>query len=73
MAKKLYIVETQQVITQTWEYEFEVDDDDVELKTTSQIMEYIYDNGIEGHCTDDDEVIEENFMGHNVHPVEEKA
>jgi len=70
MAKKLYIVETQQVITQTWEYEFETDED---LKTTSQIMEYIYNNGIEGHCVDDDEVVEENFMGHNVHPVEEKA
>lgn len=72
MAKKLYIVETQQVITQTWEYEFEVDDD-VELKTPAQIMEYIDDKGIEGHCADDDEVIEHNFMGHNVHPVEEKA
>lgn len=25
MTKKLYIVETQQVVTQTWEYEFETD------------------------------------------------
>ena len=70
MAKKLYIVETRQFIAQTWEYEFETDED---LKTPAQIMEYIDDHRVEGHCADDDEVIEENFMGHNVHPVEEKA
>jgi len=71
MAKKLYIVETRQFIAQTWEYEFETDED---LKTPAQIMKYIGNKDIEGHCvSEDDEVIEENFICHNVHPVEEKA
>lgn len=70
MAKKLYIVETQQVITQTWEYEFETDED---LKTNQEILNFIYNNGIEGHCVNDDEVIEEDVLDFNDHPVEEKA
>ena len=71
MAKKLYIVETQRVITQTWKYEFETDKD---LKTSFQIMEYIDNKDIEGHCvSEDDELIEENFSCTFVHPVEEKA
>jgi len=70
MAKKLYIVETQQVLIQTWEYEFEVDDDDIELK---EVLEFIHNNGIEGHCVDDDEVIKEEVWDFKDHPVEEKA
>lgn len=70
MAKKLYIVETQQVITQTWEYEFETD---LDLKTNQEILDFIQDNGIEGHCLDDDEVIKEEVWDFKDHPVEEKA
>lgn len=70
MAKKLYIVETQQVITQTWEYEFETDQD---LKTNQEILDFIQENGIEGHCVDDDEVIQEEVWDFQDHPVEEKA
>lgn len=69
MAKKLYIVETQQVITQTWEYEFETDQD---LKTNQEILDFIHDNGIEGHCVDDDEVIKEEVWDFQDHPVEEE-
>jgi len=70
MPKKLYIVETQQVITQTWEYEFETD---LDLKTNQEILDFIQDNGIEGHCLDDDEVIKEEVWDFKDHPVEEKA
>jgi len=70
MAKKLYIVETQQVITQTWEYEFETDED---LKTNQEVLDFIHNNGIEGNCMDDDEVIKEEVWDFKDHPVEEKA
>jgi hypothetical protein len=69
MAKKLYIVETQQVITQTWEYEFETDED---LKTNQEILDFIHNNGIEGFWVDDAEVIKEEVWDFKDHPVEEK-
>ena len=77
MAKKLYVVETQQVIHQRWEYEFEAEED---LKTNQEIHNFIYENGIDGHCMDD-EVIQEEvwyFKATEIkesgdHPVEEKA
>jgi len=67
MAKKTYTVQTNQVITQTWEYEFETDQD---LKTDREILDFIYDNGIEGQRVKNfsDEVIQEEVWS-----VEEKA
>lgn len=65
MAKKTYTVQTNQVITQTWEYEFETDQD---FKTDREILNFIYNNGIDGHCMDDDEVIQEEIWS-----VEEKG
>jgi hypothetical protein len=53
--KYLYIVTTQQTINQTWEYEFESDEE----LTQEQAMDYIYHNGVDGHCMDDDKITDE--------------
>jgi hypothetical protein len=61
--KKIRVI-TCQIIHQEWEYEVEVEDN-FELKripTLDQsryLLDKIYNEGIEGHCLDNDEVVEE--------------
>lgn len=78
MAKKKYVLYTQQVITQTWEYEFEAEEIDLKGNTEKleigiEILNYVWDNGIEGHCLCDDEIQSEHMTDWSISPVEEKA
>jgi hypothetical protein len=61
MAKKKYVIETVQTITQTWEYEVETDLDLTSMRL-SEVMDLIVEDGIEGHCFDDDELITEEVI-----------
>jgi hypothetical protein len=61
MAKKKYIVETVQTITQTWEYEVETDLDLTSM-SFQDVMILIVEDGIEGHCLDNDKVISEEIV-----------
>jgi hypothetical protein len=61
MAKKKYVIETVQTITQTWEYEVETDLDLTSMRL-SEVMDLICEDGIEGHCFDDDELITEEVI-----------
>ena len=69
--KYLYIVTTQQTINQTWDYEFESDEE----MTQRQDMEYVLKNGIERECMDEDLVTDEVLWDFHKHEVkwEEKA
>lgn len=61
--KKIKVI-TCQVIHQEWEYEVEVEDN-FELKRipssdqSRYLLDKIYDEGIQGHCLDNDEVVDE--------------
>ncbi|MFN7663095.1 MAG: hypothetical protein ACK5PQ_05200 [Alphaproteobacteria bacterium] len=72
MAKKIYIVETQKVVSQTWKYRFETDKD---FKNSEQLLFWIHANGIEGHHVEDDDQVEEHvWCSQYAHiPIEEKA
>ena len=62
--KKIKVV-TVQRINQTWEYEVEVDDDFVinnqalTFQQKAMLLDKIYNDGIEGHCWDDDNIVSE--------------
>lgn len=77
MAKKKYVLYTKQVVVQTWKYEFEAEidlkDNTKKLEIGIEILNYIYDNGIEGHRLNDDNVQSELAGGWSISPVEEKA
>jgi len=78
MAKKKYVLYTKQVVVQTWKYEFEAEEIDLKDNTEKleigiEILNYIYDNGIEGHCLNDDNVQSEDMYDWSISPVEEKA
>lgn len=66
MAKKLYIVETQKVITQTWQYEFETDED---LKTNQAILDFIHKKGYCVGMVLKEEVIKEEVWDFRDHPI----
>jgi len=65
--KKL-IVTTRQKIFQTWEYEVEVPDDFVihnaalTFQQKGELMDKVWNEGIEGHCWNDDEVRDEEVV-----------
>ena len=64
--KKIKVL-TQQKVRQDWEYIVEVPDDFVlkMVPTASQsayIMDKIYNEGIEGHCKDNDNIISEDVI-----------
>lgn len=63
--KYLYIVTTKQTVEQTWEYEFESDEE----LTQRQAFDYIYKNNVEGHCMDDDKVTDESLWDFHKHEV----
>lgn len=57
---KKYRVITRQVIHQEWEYEVEVPDGFENNRNLSKLLgEKIHEDGIEGHCLDNDEVMDE--------------
>ena len=63
--KKVRVI-TCQVIHQEWEYEVEVPDDfENNLYPSKYIFNKIYENGIEGHCLDNDEVVDEMLVEWN--------
>lgn len=69
--KKIRVI-TCQVIHQEWEYEVEVDDnfklmeDIVPSEEQSRyLLDKIYDEGIEGHCLNNDEVRDEIVVEYN--------
>ena len=57
---KKYRVITRQVIHQEWEYEVEVPDDFGNNRNLSKLLgEKIHEDDLEGHCLDNDEVMDE--------------
>ena len=57
--KKLRVI-TCQVIHQEWEYEVEVPDDfENNLYPSKYLLSKLSNDNIEGHCLDNDEVVEE--------------
>ena len=70
--KKVRVI-TCQVIHQEWEYEVEVDDnfelmEDIAPGTANSryILNKIYNEGIEGHCLNNDEVRDEIVVEYNL-------
>ena len=65
--KKLKVI-TRQKIFQTWEYEVEVPDDFViqnqslTFQQKGELMDQVWNEGIEGHCWNDDEVRDEEVV-----------
>jgi len=65
--KKLKVI-TRQKIFQTWEYEVEVPDDFVihnaalTFQQKGELMDKVWNEGIEGHCWNDDEVRDEEVV-----------
>jgi len=65
--KKLKVI-TRQKVFQTWEYEVEVPDDFVihnaalTFEQKGELMDMICNEGIEGHCWNDDEVRDEEVV-----------
>jgi len=60
------IITTRQTILQDWEYEIEVGandgDEDFLLGRKAAILEKIYNDGIEGHCLDNDQIKDETVI-----------
>jgi hypothetical protein len=58
---------SKQLIYQTWEYEVEVEDDFKlefvpSVEQSRYLLDKIYNEGIEGHCLNDDEVRDEQIL-----------
>ena len=67
--KKIRVI-TCQVIHQEWEYEVEVEDNfDLTSSDSPTQCRYlsgkIFDEGIEGHCLDNDQIMEEIVVEYN--------
>lgn len=69
--KKIRVI-TCQVIHQEWEYEVEVDDNFKLMEEivpseeqSRYLLDKIYDEGIEGHCLNNDEVRDEIVVEYN--------
>ena len=61
--KKITIF-TRQVVYQTWEYELEVEDDFNPRSpgAKQEVLDKIYNEGIEGHLLSDDNVVSEEVL-----------
>ena len=63
--KYLYIVTTKQTIDQTWEYEFESDEE----LTQEQAFDYVYKNNVERLFVDSEKVTNEELWDFNKHEI----
>ena len=59
--KYLYIVTTTQTVEQTWEYEFESDEE----LTQEQAFDYVYKNNVERLFVDSEKVTNEELWDFN--------